>query len=564
MTTAKTGQPCDKCGSSDAKAYYTDGGAYCFACPSQDAYTHPPKGVDDLPWDTLPDPPEDTVRSSPPLALGKAENIPSRGLQAATLEYYGVTVLKNETNGEVNGVVYPVYTKGEHTGSKEKTYTPEGEKNRYVAKGSTKNPQLFGQNTCGSGGKLLIITEGEDDCMAARQLLMSVGKKYNVVSLPNGGNVAAIKNNLEWIETFQSITLNFDSDKVGGEAMTEVAEIITPGKVKVMELSGVKDANEFLMNKRSGMEYLKAVWGATSYRPDGVVPLADSWELMFNSESQQSIPYPWEGLNDMLYGMRDREIVTWTAGSGIGKSALVREIEHHLLKVTTDNIGILALEESVARTAWGIVSVEANLPLSIREERQGVPIEDIKRWYQNTLGTGRLFTLDHFGSTSEANLLNRVRYMIKGLGCKWIILDHLSIVVSAMENGGDERKTIDSIMTKLRQMCEETNAGIHLVSHLKRVEGNKGHEQGVEVSLSHLRGSQAIAQLSDSVIAAERNQQATNIKEANLMKLRVLKNRYAGITGLASNLAYIRETGRLQEIMNVEEWIAPDVEETGC
>jgi twinkle protein len=210
------------------------------------------------------------------------------------------------------------------------------------------------------------------------------------------------------------------------------------------------------------------------------------------------------------------------------------------------------------------VSVEANLPLSIREERQGVPIEDIKRWFKSTLGTGRLFTLDHFGSTSEANLLNRVRYMIKGLGCKWIILDHLSIVVSAMEDGGDERKTIDSIMTKLRQMCEETNAGIHLVSHLRRVEGNKGHEQGVEVSLSHLRGSQAIAQLSDAVIAAERNQQADNKKEANLTRLRVLKNRYAGLTGLATNLAYIRETGRLQEVFNVEEWIAPDVDEAGC
>ena len=563
MTTAKTGQPCDKCGSSDAKAYYEDGGAYCFACPTGDAFTPPPKG-EGVPWDDLPDPPEDTVRSSPPLAIGKAENVPSRGLQAATLEYFGVTVLKNEVNGEVNGVSYPVYVKGEHTGSKEKTYGEAGEKSRYIAKGSTKNPQLFGQNTCGSGGKLLIITEGEDDCMAARQLLVSAGKKYNVVSLPTGGNVAAIRNNLEWIETFQNIVLNFDKDKVGSETAIEAAEVITPGKVKLMELPDAKDANEFLMNKRSGMDYLKALWGATSYRPDGVVPLSDSWELMFDSDSQQSIPYPWQGLNDMLYGMREREIVTWTAGSGVGKSALVREIEHHLLKVTTDNIGILALEESVARTAWGIVSVEANLPLSIREERQGVPIEDIKRWYKNTLGTGRLYTLDHFGSTSEANLLNRVRYMIKGLGCKWIVLDHLSIVVSAMEDGGDERKTIDSIMTKLRQMCEETNAGIHLVSHLRRVNGDKGHEQGVEVSLSHLRGSQAIAQLSDSVIAAERDQQALNVKEANLTRLRVLKNRYAGITGLATNLAYIRETGRMQEINNVEEWIAPDVEEAGC
>ena len=159
--------------------------------------------------------------------------------------------------------------------------------------------------------------------------------------------------------------------------------------------------------------------------------------------------------------------------------------------------------------------------------------------------------------------MNRVRYMIKGLGCKWIVLDHLSIVVSAMDDMGDERKAIDSIMTRLRQMVEETGAGMHLVCHLRRVDGNRWHEQGIEVGLSHLRGSQAIAQLSDCVVAMERNQQADTEKEANLTRLRVLKNRYAGLTGLATNLAYDRATGRLQEIHDVGDYLAPPVSEAG-
>lgn len=148
--------------------------------------------------------------------------------------------------------------------------------------------------------------------------------------------------------------------------------------------------------------------------------------------------------------------------------------------------------------------------------------------------------------------------MIKGLQCKWIFLDHLSIVVSAMDDIGNERKAIDSIMTKLRQLVEETNAGLILVSHLKRVDGNKGHEQGVEVSISHLRGSQSIAQLSDGVIAVERNQQAEDDKEANLLTVRVLKNRYAGLTGVATHLAYNRNTGRLNEIFDVNDYLTPD------
>ena len=107
--------------------------------------------------------------------------------------------------------------------------------------------------------------------------------------------------------------------------------------------------------------------------------------------------------------------------------------------------------------------------------------------------------------------------------------------------------TIDSIMTKLRSICEETGAGMILVSHLRRVDGNKGHENGIQVSLSHLRGSQSIAQLSDCVIALERNQQADDPEEANTTQLRVLKSRYTGDVGLAAKLVYNRETGRLKE-----------------
>jgi len=137
------------------------------------------------------------------------------------------------------------------------------------------------------------------------------------------------------------------------------------------------------------------------------------------------------------------------------------------------------------------------------------------------------------------------------LECKWIVFDHISMLVSAIADG-DERRTIDNVMTRLRSLVEETGAGIILVSHLRRVDGNRGHENGIEVSLSHLRGSQSIAQLSDCVIALERNQQAEDSVEANTTKVRVLKSRYTGDTGIATHLIYDRDTGRLSEIDGME------------
>tara|TARA_Y100000296_G_C5036370_1_gene187465 strand:- start:217 stop:639 length:423 start_codon:yes stop_codon:yes gene_type:complete len=121
------------------------------------------------------------------------------------------------------------------------------------------------------------------------------------------------------------------------------------------------------------------------------------------------------------------------------------------------------------------------------------------------------------------------------------------MLVSAITEG-DERRSIDRIMTKLRSIVEETGAGLILVSHLRRVVGNKGHEDGIQVNLSHLRGSQSIAQLSDCVIGLERNQQADDPEEANTTVLRVLKSRYTGDVGYATKLLYDRETGRLAEV----------------
>jgi len=97
-------------------------------------------------------------------------------------------------------------------------------------------------------------------------------------------------------------------------------------------------------------------------------------------------------------------------------------------------------------------------------------------------------------------------------------------------------------------MVEETGAGIILVSHLRRVDGNKGHENGVQVNLSHLRGSNSIAQLSDCVIALERNQQSDDDVESRTTRLRVLKSRYTGDVGMACSLLYDKDTGRLTEI----------------
>jgi twinkle protein len=153
---------------------------------------------------------------------------------------------------------------------------------------------------------------------------------------------------------------------------------------------------------------------------------------------------------------------------------------------------------------------------------------------------------DHFGSNSIDNIVSRVRFLAKGLDCKYIVIDHVSIIVSDQSHG-DERRALDEIMTRLRTLVQETGVAMMVVSHLRRPDG-KGHEEGAATSLSQLRGSASIGQLSDIVIGLERDAQNDDPEIRSTTRVRVLKNRFSGLTGPCSNLKYNNDTGRLIEV----------------
>lgn len=518
-------EPCPKCGSKDNLARYSDGHAVCFT-GGCDHYERA----------------DGQVIESKPQAYRKLEmngvvaSIPDRRISEATCKKFGVTV-EYDTEGKISKHHYPYFDKD--TGAQVGAKTRIVDNKSFYASGEFNNVGLFGQQAFKGGGKYITVVEGEADALAVSEMFDG---KWAVVSIRSGasGAVKDIKQNLEWLETFENVVICFDSDKAGQEASRAVLDLFTPNKAKNVQLSA-KDAGEML-KERNIQGFIKEWWNAKTYQPDGIIAGLDTWESIVAQEEVKSIPYPWQCLNDLTYGFRERELVTITSGSGMGKSQIVRELEHYLLGATDDNIGILALEEDIPKTALGIMSIEANQTLHLSREFD----RDTKKiFWDKTLGTGRIFMFDHWGSTNEDNLLSRIRYMAKGLDCKWIILDHLSIVVSDQEVN-DERKAIDSIMTKLRQLVQETGVGLFLVSHLRRPSG-KAHEDGGQISLAELRGSASIAQLSDMVIGLERDQQNADPTIRNTTTVRVLKNRFAGLTGPACYLYYDKDTGRMIE-----------------
>jgi twinkle protein len=526
--------PCPLCSSSDAVSVNADNSAYCFSCQQYireyDMELQPTTSSNN----------EYEVKDY--MKESNYAEIIDRNISEQTCKKFGVTV-KMDNMGTITNHYYPYH---DTQGAKIATKTRYTKLKEFSIQGNTRNSGLFGQHLF-SKNKYCIITEGELDCLSAYQMMLKGTYHTPVVSIKNGISSAVkdIKTSLEWLENnFENVIINFDNDEQGREGAMKVAELFSPGKCKVMHLpEGFKDASDCL-SKNKIQIYNKTFWDAKVFAPDGIINANILFDEVAKPITKSFVQYPFEGLNKITYGLRPAELVTFTAGSGLGKTQVMREVVHHIIKSTKDNIGLLMLEETPVITTKGLMSVEANQRLHLPDVH--VSKEEMRTYFDATVGTGRVYMFDHFGSNSIDNIVSRVRFLAKGLDCKYVIIDHVSIIVSDQSHG-DERRALDEIMTRLRTLVQETGVSMIVVSHLRRPDG-KGHEEGAATSLSQLRGSASIGQLSDMVIGLERDAQNDDPDIRNTTRIRVLKNRFSGITGPCCDLKYDIDTGRLNEV----------------
>ena len=501
---------CDVCGSSDGASLYSDGHTHCFVCDHHTSATGEVKHTHQMTTNVQ--------------LKGSAQRLHKRGISEKTNQFYKIF-----RDGELLRFHY-FTNDGILQGAKIKTK----QKDFYYEGISTDT--LFGQHLFPSSGKRIIVYEGELDAASGYEAMTG----WPHVSLPHGAAGARkdIQKQIPLFQGYEEIVLFFDGDEAGRKAAEDAAAVLPPGKVKIARCESYKDASEALQANDSEA-IRRAIWDAKPYQPDGIVDAKSLLKEVTTPQKESDHDYPYEGLNKKLRGIRYGSLVTFTSGTGQGKSTITREIATHLLN-KGERVGFLDLEASNRQTALGLMSTAVGKPLHIGEHSE----QELKEHFSNTIANWNLYMFDGFGSYDPDVVYNRIEYLASGLECRLIFLDHLSILLSGLE--GDERRMLDITMTKLRSLVERTGITLFLVSHLRRASNDrKSSEEGGRVSLSMLRGSHSISQISDAVIALERNQQSE--EERSNTTLRVLKNRYSGETGVAANLTYDLSKCRFSE-----------------
>lgn len=523
------------CISSDGMAVYEqpDGShdATCFVC---NHYDPNPLGGEEAVADTA----QEEVLERARLSLEDIQNLPiqaikDRKISAKVTNKYGVRVSFDQVSGEVNAHYYPMYKKGRLTG-----YKKRGLPKHFSSIGDVKDCELFGAQVAGANGQMLIITEGELDALAATQMFYQKGKNYRVVSLPHGANIRSIKDNLEWIESYKTIVLCFDQDEAGQAAVEASAELLTPGKVKIMRFSE-KDPCDMLKADK-GNEFYSSLVNAVDHKPDGIVSMSDIREKA-RQPVQWGLAWPWESLTNKTYGRRRKELYGFGAGSGCGKTEGFKEIIQHVIENDNLPVGVFFLEEPPETTAKVLAGKFFN-------KRFHVPDGD---WTQEELDKGldaldgKIYFYNHFGQKSYESLKAKIRYMVISLGIKDIFIDHLTALVTEEL---DVNAALGRIMADMASLTQELDFTLYFISHLSTPNGTP-HEEGGRVTASQFRGSRTIMFWSHFLFGYERNQQAESEAERNTTTFRVLKDRYTGLsTGHTFKLFYDHNTGRMKEV----------------
>ena len=517
---------CKSCGSSDANHVYEDGHSFCFSCNTRE------KG------DQMNEPIVNTNNTRPVVdyTTYPSHPISSRGISLEVVNHFGVKMSINE-DGKPHSHLYP-YTKNSQTiGWKERVLPKE-----FYAHGKI-DGDLFGQSVC-VGNRTLVITEGEMDCLAVAQAFLDKnGRIYPVVSLPSASGVNAVLRNRDWVNRFESIILMLDQDEAGQKATDQVAKMLKAGKVRVAKLPE-KDPNDTLL-KHGANAITQAIWDAQPWSPAGIVMGEEVWDQFIQRQAVESVPYPdcLDGLNNKLKGIRQGEITLFTSGTGSGKSTVIKEIVLDLLTKTEDKVGLISLEESIGDTAEKFISMA--LQRSVNDPPPASE-EEMRAGFDKVFGDERLVLLDHQGSVGDSSLVDKIEYMAL-LGCKYLVLDHITIAVSEGSEGLSGNEAVDKVMSDLLKIVKRHNVWLGLISHLRKASGGgQSFEEGKLASIDDIKGSGSIKQISFDIVAFARNLVADDEAERNTIQFRVLKSRFTGLTGDAGSAIYDIKTTRLK------------------
>lgn len=514
---AQLHQPCPCGKSSDAYAIREDGSGFCFSggCEEWKKFNNNTPQEEEID--------EDLENNFEFRVMGH------RGIRSDVFNKFNVQTKINQGVPESVGFIYP-------KGSRKIRVLEE---KKIFSVGAMGQETLYLKNYFDKASKNVItITEGEYDALAVIDIL---GEESAVVSIKSAATaVSDCKAEWEYINSFNKIVVNFDNDEAGQLAAKKVLGLFDFKKTYNLVLDRHKDANGYLYDNETKKEvddrkaYYNAWKGAKRHTPDNIVSGNSAFREALRQNKEACIAtYPFEFLQQKLYGIHRGEVIIIKAEEGIGKTEVFRAIEDHILKTTKIPIGVIHLEEDNGTTLRGMAAYYSDTPIHIPEATASE--DDIMDIIEEINGQdeGRIFLRSAFDVDDEDAFINGIRFLVSVCGCGVVLLDHISWLATGEDNQ-DERKKLDRIATRLKLLAKELSFALIMISHI--------NDEG------KTRGSRYITKVANTVIHLSRDKMHPDEVERNKTFFGVEKARLSGSkTGPAGFAMYDTEKNMLKD-----------------
>ena len=422
------------------------------------------------------------------------DSIGDRGIPQAIRERYGVKSEISEVTGDIVTHYYPRTAKGDIVNYKVRNITPKSFTK--LLKG-IKDSELFGMKSLRGTPRTVLITEGEEDAMAAHFMLS--GKVFNIacLSLPDGsGSMSSVGESLDFLSKMDRVYFCPDQDEEGQKAIDKIVSLLPD--IKILKDLSEKDANEMLIQKKH-KEFLNSFNRAEKYSPPFLVEVKDVIDDACKLPEWGRL-WPWPRMNKNTFGMRDGEGLYLGAGVKIGKSEFINELVlSRTLAEDSDIPAVIKFEEMPAMTVKKLAG-KIDRTFYHRPDLSFDP-KDLRKTVESL--KGKLFMYKAFGQADWDTIKYYIRYCVS-MGSKTIILDPITKLTNHLTSR-DTETALRRLSDDLACMAHDLGFFYVVTCHLKSPTHGIPHERGGAVMSNQFRGSRAMMENCYYMLGIERN-----------------------------------------------------------
>lgn len=463
-----------------------------------------------------------------------------RGIRSDVAKFYNVLFERN-SDGWINKVYYPE-TKSTFKGE---CGSLRGYKTRVLPKDFSKpnigitgvSSDFYGRNSFKDygGGKYVVIVGGEEDCLAAYQMLRDyqVQKKQDdydpipVVSVTSGeGSLAKqCAEQYDWLNQFENIIICMDNDDAGRKATQEALKVLPEDKARVMYCS-LKDPSLMLQEGKQ-KQFLSNFWDAKTEQEAGVNSIIDAMEGVQDYLLAPKIPLPPQ-LAKIQEAMRGGIRSTGAIINIIGKTSIGKTLFSDMLLYFWRYYSplkpvIFSIERNKEELLIDMFSIHLKQNLTWFSDghdavdylNQPEIAELCEDFIMDEFGEPSMFVIDERRGNVEV-LKKQIERAVKQYNSKLVIIDVLTDVLRSLPLNEQ-----DDFMLWEKQMKKEGIVFINVCHTRKDQAGTQkpkdenGEETFKRVDEYDIHGTSSIPQSADYNIVLNRNKNASDPIEKN-------------------------------------------------